>query len=204
MNNVNVYYFLEDIGLENFIKTLVTRIAGEEGLNARSVEHHVRNATGGKGKAMTQFHAFLRELSAGQVGSVDLLVVAIDGNCIGHNEQRKKVLNVAKNEKYVGRIACAVPDPHIERWYLMDLDALSLALGEKPKYNLPPQKCDKDYYKGLLKQAIGSVGIKPPLGGVEYADEIAANMDLYSAGKQEPSFKHFVDDVRAAIRQLQA
>ena len=49
MDEIRVGYFLEDIGQENFLKSLVGRIAREAGLAPQEVVHDVRNATGGHG-----------------------------------------------------------------------------------------------------------------------------------------------------------
>jgi hypothetical protein len=38
------------------------------------------------------------------------------------------------------------------------------------------------------------------LGGIEFAEEIVECMDLYRAGKDEPSLKHFIDELRSALR----
>jgi hypothetical protein len=36
-------------------------------------------------------------------------------------------------------------------------------------------------------------------GGMELADEIVEAMDLYRAGKNEPTLKRFADDLKAAL-----
>ena len=38
------------------------------------------------------------------------------------------------------------------------------------------------------------------LGGAEFADDIVEHMDLFVAGKNEPSLKHFWDEVKALMR----
>ena len=48
MDEIYVGYFLEDIGQENFLKSLVERVAQEIGLTSQEVRHEVRNATGGE------------------------------------------------------------------------------------------------------------------------------------------------------------
>jgi hypothetical protein len=42
------------------------------------------------------------------------------------------------------------------------------------------------------------------LGGIEFAEDLVASMDLYRAGKNEKSLKHFVDDLRAGLGAHQA
>ena len=38
------------------------------------------------------------------------------------------------------------------------------------------------------------------LGGAEFAEEIITAADLFRAGKNEPSLKHFVDELRGLMR----
>lgn len=56
----------------------------------------------------------------------------------------------------------------------------------------------KRYLAGYLEQA-GKVVME---GGTEFADEIVRAMDLFRAGKNEPTLKRFVDDVKAAIEAV--
>jgi len=51
---------------------------------------------------------------------------------------------------------------------------------------------------GIFRQA----GISPPLGGVEYADEIVALMDLYTASQNAPSLGRFIQDLRNALKTI--
>lgn len=133
----------------------------------------------------------------------DVLVVALDGNCRGYSERKRQILDVASRVGYGGSIVCAVPDPHVERWFLLDAKALREALGGGPlDWPLPAYKCDRDWYKGKLAEACGSAGVYPVLGGIEYGEEIARLLDLYAAGERDASFRHFCSDLVAAVRRL--
>jgi hypothetical protein len=37
---------------------------------------------------------------------------------------------------------------------------------------------------------------------MEYAPDLVAAMDLYHAGKNQPSLRHFVDELRSALQLL--
>ena len=52
MDKINIGYFLEDIAQEDFLRSLVGRVAGEMGLASQRIRHEVRNATGGRGVVM--------------------------------------------------------------------------------------------------------------------------------------------------------
>jgi len=59
---LNIGYFLEDVGHENFVEALVTRVALEMGFASDDLNHDVRNATGGKGTAVAELQRFLRDV----------------------------------------------------------------------------------------------------------------------------------------------
>ena len=61
-------------------------------------------------------------------------------------------------------------------------------------------KCERDRYKKLLLEAIRAGGHVPTLGGLEFATELVEAMDLYRAGKREPTLRALVQDVRMLIR----
>ncbi len=199
MVRFRVLYFLEDIAHEKFLRALVTRVAGEQGIPSEQMVHEVRNAVGGKGKALAEFSQFLREEGI----SGDILVVAIDANCSRYGKRRKEILKHVEPEKG-WRVVCAIPHPHIERWYLGDPSALSRVFGLRTLSgtSLPCYKCDRDWYKNALRKAIENAGFIPPLGGAEYGQEIAGAIDLYQVGKEDRAFKHFIDDLIQALTRL--
>jgi len=63
-------------------------------------------------------------------------------------------------------------------------------------------KCERDRYKQQLVQAIRKGGHIPTLGGIEFAQDLVARMDLYRAGKNDPSLKACIDACRAAIQRI--
>ena len=100
---------------------------------------------------------------------------------------------------YGGRVACAVPDPHIERWYLLAPHTLQQVLGVSIVLDVPPYKCERGRYKRALREAIQQAGIIAPLGGIEYGPDVARTLDLYTVGRADPGFKHFVDELREGL-----
>ena len=96
------------------------------------------------------------------------------------------------------RVICAVPDPHIERWLLVDSAAFKSVLGRGCA--APDQKCEKARYKRLLIEAIRQAGIIPNLGGIEFAADIVAAMNLARASRLDPSLKPFLDELKTVFR----
>ena len=93
------------------------------------------------------------------------------------------------------------PDPHIERWFLADPTSLKDALGMH--VTLSTRKCERSLYKTRLVEALTAAGQVLTLGGIEFATEIVDAVDLYRAGKNEPSLKHFIEGLRSMLASLQ-
>lgn len=196
---VKVGYFLEDVGQERFLTSLVERVAQEKHFG--KIEHEVRNATGGRGRVLSELRKFLRELGQSPL-DLDLLVVAIDGNCKSYQKVRKEIHKMVQRSRCHIPVVCAIPDPHIERWYLADEEALKQVLNIQSVSSLPPYKCERGRYKRALRQTVQNVGIIPPLGGIEYGADIANTLDFYKVGKVDAGFKHFIDDLRTLLSNL--
>ena len=96
-----------------------------------------------------------------------------------------------------------MPDPHIERWYLCDHQALRQALSSsiKPKPS-PKNKCGRDWYKTEYHRLLKEAEILIIVNEYEYAEAIVENLDLYEAGKKEPSLGQFLDSLRSALKAL--
>jgi len=110
---MRIYYFLEDRAQETFVKSLVERVAREEGAR---VQHHVRAASYGS-RAFKEFKNFARDLKRGRsLVEFDLLVVALDGNCKGYAKRARQIQKVVESSGFEERLICCIPDPHIERW----------------------------------------------------------------------------------------
>ncbi len=198
MNNpLIVDLFVEDRAHEEFLKPLIARIAREEGV---SVSLRVRSARGGHGRAIAEYELYQTLLAKGLLGETlpALMIVAIDGNCSTITEKRAKIQKATK-PCFCGFIVIACPDPHVERWYLADPDSFYDVVGCTPM--VAKRKCVRDYYKNLLISAVKKAGHPITLGGVEFAPDLAAKMDLYRAGRDNPSLKAFVGELRGRFKQ---
>lgn len=99
------------------------------------------------------------------------------------------------------RIICAVPDPHIERWLLLDSSAFKHVFGRG--CDAPDQKCERGRYKKQLTDNIVKTGIIPNFGGIEYMNEIVRAMDLEWVGQTDRSFGRLLSDLYAVFREWQ-
>ncbi len=174
--------------------TLVQRLAGE-------LEVPVRlewlNSSDGYGAVVREFDAYLQDL-AQQGGYPDLIVVATDANCKGFNERPREL---ARPNVPITVIQ-AIPDPHIERWLLLDGEAFRDVVGRG--CDAPDQKCERQRYKTLLINAIRDAGIMPILGGIEFAEDIVRRMNIERAMRSDNSLRRFISEIRQTFQQWQS
>ena len=81
---------------------------------------------------------------------------------------------------------------------MADPQSLRETLGAK--VTLRRRKCERGIYKSQLVSALLAAGQVLTLDGIEFAPEIVAAMDLFRAGKNEPSLKHFVEGLKVLLR----
>jgi len=198
---MRILYFLEDRAQEGFIKALVNRIAQDESIPLNSLKHDVRSARDGS-RAITEFKRFMKDTMQSRSSDVDLLVVGIDGNCKEHRDQIRQLEQHIRGEHPLrDRVVYAVPNPHIERWYMMDQRAFKNGVGVDRSPDMPPYKCKRDYYKRLLRGTLAELNVGSLLGGAEYAESIVASItSLDSLRSQNAGFQTFVDGLRAFFR----
>lgn len=194
-----IAYFLEDAGHEAIIPPLVKRLIREADKPAEDFTHLTLNARGGR--SISSYQSFLADAKKRKHLPADLLVVGSDGNCKGFAARRDEIKAIAANPPYP-IVVTAVPDPHVERWYLLDPSALSKAASISKMPDLPTHKCEKDYYKRLLRSVFNNSSIVPLLGGTEYGPLVADRMNLYVASKADHGFAEFIDGVRSWLKQL--
>ena len=191
-------FFLEDSAQEALIPDLVTRLIADEGKSPADYELLVLRARGGG--SIRAYKEFIKGVKKRKTPAADVLIVGSDGNCNGFAKRRAQLNDAARDVPYPA-IITASPDPHIERWFLLDSRSLSEAAGV-PVQAIPPNaKCDKGHYKKLLRDVFPQHDLIPPLGGIEYGPCIAATMDLYAAGVSDHALRDFVDQVRTWLRQ---
>ena len=188
----DIALFVEDDAHRLFIGPLVERLARERGA---AVRLDWRNAVGGHGKAATEFRRYLRDLERQGGPPPGLIVVATDANC-GGPPAREREFSAAAAPAPIVR---AIPDPHIERWLLLDGAAFKRVFGRGCE--APDSKCERDRYKRLLNEAIHAAGVASSLGGMEFAEDVAHEIDLARAARADRSFARFVDALDAVFRE---
>jgi len=202
VGKIRVLYFLEDRAQEGFIKALVARIGQEESIATAALVHDVRSARGGS-RIVQEFKTFIKDTRGFGVGDIDFLVVGIDGNCKGHEDRVRQLKKYIKEDHpFSEKVVYAVPDPHIERWYLMDQRAVKAGMGLDRAPSMPAYKCKKAHYKQVLNQALKESNVTSLLGGTEYAEQIVNNIkDLGSLYQQNAGFKVFMEGLRRKFRE---
>jgi hypothetical protein len=184
--------FCEDSFHEKFIGAMLKRFEKDYGV---AVTVRFLSSRGGLPYMHREFREFLRDLSRQRQfpGSV---IVVVDANCRGHHE-RKALMDGVLNSypQFQQLVSYAIPDPHIERWMLVDPKAFQAVFGRG--CTLPALKCAKDEYKKLLRKEIRESGIDAPLGGEEFAEDIVEAMNLGQAEVNEPSLGLFLKRLKA-------
>lgn len=187
--------FVEDYAHRQVIGALVQRIAAECDV---AIQLDWRNAVGGYGKVRTELDNYLRDLKRQGRPWPSLIVVATDANCKGLH---KRMREIAGREEPPAPMIFAIPDPHIERWLLLDGAAFRKVFGKG--CDAPDQKCDRGRYKQRLTEAIYATGTTPILGGIEYAEDIVEQIAIDRAAQMDRSFRRFVEDLRNAFQSWQ-
>ena len=82
---------------------------------------------------------------------------------------------------------------------MLDSAAFKSVLGKG--CDAPDQKCSKDRYKKLLLDAMQNAGITPPLGGMEYAEDIVNAMNLQRIEQVDSSFGKFLKDLQNKFKE---
>lgn len=202
VGKIRIAYFLEDIAQEKFLRALVTRVAQQTGLSHDDLAEHVLNATGGRPRVLAELRGFLLDVQSAGTNPYQILIVAIDSNCAKYTEVRKDIAAIIEKSNYHSPVVLAIPNPYVERWYIMDPEAFKSATGAQIVSRPPRRHCKRDSYKKILRDALHSAGITPVLGGTEYGEAVARQIDLYTAEKADKSFGRFVRDLTQEIGKL--
>ena len=182
--------FGEDYGHEVVAKTLLLRMAEVEDIRIKA---SVRSCRGGYGRMMDELREFTEELKAGRHYLPDLLLVATDANCKGITTRTQEVMGCVPEELH-SFTSCMIPDPHVERWLLLDSRAFKFILGRGCQ--APDTKCERHRYKKLLREAVANAGVTPQLGGLEYAEDLVLTMDMDKVARSDTSFRKAVSGIR--------
>ena len=191
---VRVVLFGEDSAHQQIISPLVNRIAAEYAL---TLQLEWISAVRGHGRVVQALEDYLKDLRNQGGLYPDLIIVATDANCQGLNRRIREF----QRFEVPTSLVLAIPDPHIERWLLLDGAAFRAVYGQG--CSAPDQKCDRDRYKQLLTQAVYEAGRQPILGGLERAADLIQAMNIDRASRADDSLDRFVSDIRRTLRQLQ-
>ena len=187
--------FLEDVGHERFVDSLVRRLAREACV---PLQVDVRNARGGASQLDRQFTQFLLDYAIADMRP-DLVVVIRDTDCTGVGTVKSRYSRLVEDAGYLGDVVIGAPEPHIECWYLADPTALQRVLRASTQATVPDSKCGTGRFKQLLSNTVTAAGVAPLLGGIEYAERVVAEMDIYRAAANVPSLDTFIRDLRRAF-----
>jgi len=192
-----IVLFCEDRGHEQFVRALVERLAGEEGLRPTL---QAPSARGGHARALEEFKVWQESfLNQTRHGLPDVLVLVIDANCSGWNVAHGQ-LEAAIDEGVIPHHVVGCPDPHVERWYIADPAAFQRVVGVPPGRD--QGKCERNVYKRLVEDAVRTAGVPLLTGTADLASDLVEEMDLFQAGKNQSSLGHFVSDLRGVLRRL--
>ncbi len=187
--------FMEDVAQERFITSVIGRIASEIDIQ---VVFEIRNTTGGIPKMRGELSRFLRDHAQIGIPVFDILIIAQDADFMSEAETKRQIQRQVDRSRYQGEVVVAAPEPYIEAWYLADPISIQTITGSPNLIQIPRGISEKDKYKYALSQAFPYA----PYGGIEYADDIVANMDLYRASQNVSSLRHFIDELRSTLTQL--
>lgn len=193
--------FCEDAGHELFVRAMVRRLERELRLR---VSLRTQVARGGHGRVLTELRAWqalVRKSPSLSRERPDLVLIVIDCNCKGWNPMRAEVERVL-DKSQVSSVLIACPDPHIEKWCFADPGAMKRVVGLVPPS--VPDKCERDLYKKLLRDTLAEAGAVSLTSEMEVAPDLVKEMDLFQAGKAEPSLKHLIEGLRSAFKLLAA
>jgi hypothetical protein len=185
--------FVEDFGHEVFLKALIERFTREYHLPVTVKPCSVR---GGFGKVEKELAAYVNELIAFREHLPDLLIVATDSNCDGYKKRKDRLLQ--QSELIKDRVLFAIPDPHIEKWLLLDPAAFRDILGKACK--TPTYKCDRNRYKRLLIDAVMAAGATPILSGLEYTEDIVNKMNFNQLELRDESLWDLIKQLHSKFK----
>jgi len=192
----DISMFVEDHAHHEFLEALLRRLSEEYKVAIDMKWYNVRR---GHGKVIEELRQYIRDLGRSTSIRPDLVLVATDANCQKFASRLKDVSEIT--DKAPIRTVCAIPDPHIERWLLLDSAAFKQVFNRG--CTAPDFKCERDRYKRQLIACIMQAGISPSLGGIEYAGDIVKKMDLERVARADKSFHRLLSELRGIFREWQ-
>lgn len=185
---------MEDDYHREFLGALVQRLAT---LYKIQVEINFVSAYGGHGKVLYELRHHILDLQRDKSNTPDLFIVATDGNCKGYVGRKQEIERAIKD--FSGTLIYAIPDPHIERWLLLDSAAFKTVLGQG--CSAPIQKCQRDLYKRLLSDAIRNAVGSSTFSGIEYIADLVNAMNLDYLERAEESLGRLLKELRHVFQE---
>ena len=194
MRNINL--FVEDEAHEVFLIALIQRVA-----NAHNIEINIKASSvrGGRGKVITELRQYKRDLQRNREDLPDLIIVGTDSNCKGLSERETEISQVTSDLGDL--IITMIPEPHIERWLLLDSEAFKTVFGRGCP--VPDQKCERGRYKNMLLNAIYQATMVFPLDAIERVDELVNAMNLQRMAQSDRSIQRFFNTLQRRFRTWQ-
>ena len=194
MRNINL--FVEDEAHEIFLMALIQRLANTHNIEINITASNVR---GGHGKVITELRQYKRDLQRNQEDLPDLIIVGTDSNCKGLSEREAEINQITSD--FGNLIITMIPEPHIERWLLLDSEAFKTVFGRGCP--VPDQKCERGRYKNMLLNAIYQATMVSPLDAIERVDELVNEMDLQRMAQSDRSIQRFFSTLQRQFRTWQ-
>ena len=191
MRNINL--FIEDVAHEDFLVALIQRLADKCGVEVNIKTSSVR---GGHGRVIAELKQYLRDLQRNQENLPDLIIVGTDSNCKGISERETEINQVISD--LADLVISMIPEPHIERWFLLDSAAFKTVFGKGCQQ--PDQKCERGRYKNMLLNAIYRATLTPPIDGMERIEELVYAMDLQRMEQSDRSIRRFLTPLQRQFR----
>ncbi len=176
----NISLFAEDEAHEDFLTTLAQRFAETYRVE---IEMTTYSVSGGYGRVISELKQYHRDLQSHQEALPHLILVGTDGNCKKPPEREQEIRQAISG--FTDFVISAIPEPHIERWLLLDAEAFKTVFGKGCP--APDKKCERDRYKRLLLNAILQAGSEPSLTNFGYVADIVNAMNFQRMARRNDS-----------------
>ena len=176
----NISLFAEDEAHEDFLTTLAQRFAETYRVE---IEMTTYSVSGGYGRVISELKQYHRDLQSHQEALPHLILVGTDGNCKKPPEREQEIRQAISG--FTDFVISAIPEPHIERWLLLDAEAFKTVFGKGCP--APDKKCERDRYKRLLLNAILQAGSEPSLTNFGYVVDIVNAMNFQRMARRNDS-----------------
>ena len=176
----NISLFAEDEAHEDFLTTLAQRFAETYRVEIDMTTYSV---SGGYGRVISELKQYHRDLQSHQEALPHLILVGTDGNCKKPPEREQEIRQAISG--FTDFVISAIPEPHIERWLLLDAEAFKTVFGKGCP--APDKKCERDRYKRLLLNAILQAGSEPSLTNFGYVVDIVNAMNFQRMARRNDS-----------------